>query len=324
MKLESTDHLAHFGDFDDQSGDRTVVEHLTVKHEGDKEELPAQKTVVCLRSISGFELGKLSILFPGEMILGRSEEADFYLSDRKCSRKHARLVVSGKQRCFVNDLGSTNGVYINGRRIEKLEEVVKGDELRFSNGNQFMIEHHSLADAQKQQDLYFEANTDKLTRTYNRRFLDSFYAYISRLAEQSEEYRLPYVMLLFDVDFFKKVNDTYGHIGGDDVLVELPKRLKSVLRTEDILARVGGEEFVVFAQINDMEQTLPFAERVRKAIEKDSIPSQGQNIAVTISIGALFIPDVSRHNYLELYDLADKALYKSKENGRNQVTLAKA
>ena len=129
-------------------------------------------------------------------------------------------------------------------------------------------------------------------------------------------------ILMIDIDFFKNINDTYGHAAGDIVLEDVAKMIKSCTRNADTAARYGGEEFVVMLNNTSASAAMAVAERIRKSVEEKSIMYDGKKINVTISIG------VSSYNFdLEsaksIVERADKALYESKQNGRNRVTLSK-
>lgn len=129
-------------------------------------------------------------------------------------------------------------------------------------------------------------------------------------------------ILMIDIDFFKNINDTYGHAAGDIVLEEVAKIIKSCTRNADTAARYGGEEFVVMLNNTSASAAMAVAERIRKSVEEKSIMYDGKKINVTISIG------VSSYNFdLEsaksIVERADKALYESKQNGRNRITLSK-
>nr|WP_253692776.1 MULTISPECIES: diguanylate cyclase DgcA [unclassified Treponema] len=131
----------------------------------------------------------------------------------------------------------------------------------------------------------------------------------------------PVSILMIDIDFFKKINDTYGHAAGDSVLEETARIIKSCTRCADTAARYGGEEFVVMLNNTPANDALTIAERIRKSVEDKVVLYDGKQVKVTISIG------VSSYNFdLEpaksLVDRADKALYESKQNGRNRVTLS--
>ena len=126
---------------------------------------------------------------------------------------------------------------------------------------------------------------------------------------------------MFDIDHFKKVNDTYGHLAGDDVLTELSTLLTTTLRTEDVFARYGGEEFAVICRGIDLSQAQVVGERLRKAVEKFRFVHEGTVIPVTISVGVAGLPDPAVKDASDLVARADEALYQSKHGGRNRVTL---
>ena len=129
--------------------------------------------------------------------------------------------------------------------------------------------------------------------------------------------------MLFDLDHFKKVNDTYGHQAGDYVLLEVSTLLSAALRAEDVFARYGGEEFAVICRGSDMNQAPVVGERMRKAVEGHRFVYDKTQIAVTISVGIAVLPNPAVKDANDLISLADQALYKSKNGGRNRVTLYK-
>jgi diguanylate cyclase (GGDEF)-like protein len=126
-------------------------------------------------------------------------------------------------------------------------------------------------------------------------------------------------MVLFDLDFFKKVNDTYGHLAGDKVLVEIAARMKQQLRTSDVLGRYGGEEFILILPETSLEGARIFADRLREMIELEPVIYDNITIPVTVSMG------VTEHqadmpSYTSMTHQSDLALYASKAAGRNRVT----
>ncbi|MNP25795.1 Response regulator PleD [compost metagenome] len=153
--------------------------------------------------------------------------------------------------------------------------------------------------------------TDKLTGLKNRRYFQE------KIEDQIILYRKvdkPFSVILLDIDHFKKVNDTWGHQTGDDVLERLAKILQAYSRKGDIVARYGGEEFVLILPDMDIDEAKAIAERLRTAVA-GSIWNTG---SITISIGiATFTPTDSNATILKK---ADQALYASKENGRNRIT----
>ncbi len=163
--------------------------------------------------------------------------------------------------------------------------------------------------------LFIQASTDTLTGLYNRR---QFMALSQQVFFLAQREGTPYTVLMADIDHFKSINDTYGHDVGDVVLKGLASLMKQTLRKSDIIARWGGEEFIILLQNTPPEKGLLAADKLRLAVQDFAVPVQNEMLKFTISMGASVsqIPDVEK-----LQKEADLALYYSKENGRNQVTL---
>ncbi len=164
----------------------------------------------------------------------------------------------------------------------------------------------------EEEKLYEQSITDPLTGLYNRGFLNE---YLEKKLLESERYNFPLSLAMIDIDFFKKINDTYGHLVGDCVLKELSLLLKKYFRGSDMIARYGGEEFVVVMPFATLEDACKKMEEFRKIVENHKFCTQ--ELKVTISIG------VSEYNKKEnMYDLikkADEKLYEAKKSGRNKV-----
>jgi two-component system cell cycle response regulator len=161
------------------------------------------------------------------------------------------------------------------------------------------------------------AVTDGLTGLHNRRYMES---HVSTLVEQAAARGKPLTVLVLDIDYFKAVNDTYGHDAGDDVLREFSMRLKKSIRGIDLACRYGGEEFVVVMPDTDMAVAAAVAERVRRGIATEPFPvSQGQkHLEVTISIGIASLVRTT-DTAADILKRADQALYRAKRDGRNRV-----
>ena len=161
------------------------------------------------------------------------------------------------------------------------------------------------------------AITDALTGLYNRRYMET---HLSSLVEQAASRGKPLTALVLDIDYFKSVNDTYGHDAGDDVLREFATRIKKSIRGIDLACRLGGEEFVIIMPETDMGVATIVAERLRRRIASERFPiQQGRNsLEVTISIGLATL-DAADDNAGSILKRADQALYRAKRDGRNRV-----
>lgn len=200
------------------------------------------------------------------------------------------------------------------RRENIRERELLADYRELSRTLEAQVEERTRELNIKNKELDHLASVDKLTDTYNRRALDDA---LSAELQRANRYQRPLSMLLMDIDLFKQVNDQYGHLTGDKVLVTLSQKIKENLRSSDILGRWGGEEFLAICPETDLEQARNVAEKVRQAIEKTDfeLPS-----SVTISIGiSVLMEDATVES---LVAAADKALYLAKSQGRNRVCLA--
>jgi len=260
-----------------------------------------------------------------QVTLGRALEADIRINDSRASRLHARITcetddATGKARYCLIDLGSTNGTILNGKRIERafLED---GD--KFEVGDQLIrFEMLDEIDREFQQQIHRLLVHDELTGLLTSK---SFFSELRREAARAEAEQMPFCVLMMDIDYFKDVNDTYGHLAGSETLEEVGAVIKRSLRAGDVGARFGGEEFAAFLLDADYAQGLIAAERVRSAIEKHEFPAarrgSSENIPthhITISVGIASFPEDGR-DPIQLVEMADSALYRAKRNGRNQV-----
>ena len=160
---------------------------------------------------------------------------------------------------------------------------------------------------------------DGLTGLLNRRYWESC---LEREFARHQRYDNPVSLVIFDIDHFKRVNDTYGHQTGDEVIRETARITSQLVRETDFAGRYGGEEFVVLLPGTTLDGAAQFAERLRSSIERQQLDYQGSPLTFTISLGVATLTD-DMAGYLTLLERADKALYQSKEGGRNQVTLSR-
>lgn len=160
---------------------------------------------------------------------------------------------------------------------------------------------------------------DPLTKTFNRRFgMERLNEEFSRSIRTST----PLGVLMLDLDHFKNVNDTYGHIVGDKVLFNFASLVKNFIRKEDTLVRYGGEEFLVILPGANLSATEIIGEKIRRVIEETMVKHGDQEVKVTVSIGGSCFPEVACDSYDQLIENADKNLYKAKDTGRNKVILS--
>jgi diguanylate cyclase (GGDEF)-like protein/PAS domain S-box-containing protein len=166
-----------------------------------------------------------------------------------------------------------------------------------------------------EEELYFEANHDSLTKLYNRRrFMDI----AKREFDLAKRYSKPLSVIMFDIDFFKKVNDTYGHHAGDVVLQKVAEIGIQNLRATDVFGRLGGEEFAILATETDIEGAVNLAEKIRKTYEKQIVNVDGNNIRFTVSMGIATLSSQDS-SFDVILQRADNMLYKAKNSGRNNT-----
>ncbi len=160
------------------------------------------------------------------------------------------------------------------------------------------------------------AITDGLTHLFNHRH---FYELLEHEFQRTNRYMSRMALMMLDIDYFKKVNDGYGHQVGDEILKELAEIITGEVREVDVVARYGGEEFAILLPQTDTRQATAVADRIRRKVdERDFITPEGK-IRITISVGVVSFPECAVENQVELVQLADAALYKAKETGRNKV-----
>ncbi len=261
-----------------------------------------------------------------EIVLGRALEADIRINDPRASRLHARInvVKEGDEppRYRVTDLGSTNGTLLNGRPMTEATLHV-GDKITIG---EHLLRFELLDDVDRefQRQIYRLLAHDELTGLLTSK---SFFSELRREAGRAEADERQFCVLMMDLDHFKRVNDTYGHLVGSQTLETVGGLITHALRAGDVAARFGGEEFAAFLLDADMAQGLVAAERVRTTIEAHTFASlrrgasasdDAAGFRITISLGVAGFPQDGR-DPIELMELADTALYRAKQSGRNCV-----
>jgi len=169
------------------------------------------------------------------------------------------------------------------------------------------------------EELRFRATHDVLTGVSNRATVMD--ALRNELSRQVREQRT-FGVILVDIDHFKNVNDTYGHLCGDEVLQVVTRRMKECIRPYDTIGRYGGEEFLIIASAADQRGTMALADRIRHAVESRPVPTQAGEVSVTASLGMTVSTSARSSDAQLLLRLADRALYAAKDKGRNRCELA--
>lgn len=277
----------------------------------------------CLVQYSGAKLGKRYPLDEATMIVGRVPPAQILINESTLSRQHARITQSGPL-VEIEDLKSSNGTYINDAKSDGRVALKDGDIIRFGT---ILLKFFSSENLESivQDRIYRMATIDTGTEIFNKQYLMDG---LESEMKYSRAFGRNLSIIYYDLDHFKKVNDTYGHNAGDIILKESARLAKSCVRKDDILGRFGGEEFVVILPSTDSRAATELAERIRTHIAGHAFdleldgPQGKQKIQhkQTISCGVTQLtPQMTTPE--EFLESADKKLYHSKQTGRNKVTV---
>ena len=247
-------------------------------------------------------------------MIGRDASCDVTLEDNAVSRNHA-VINSDNDGYFLADLSSTNGTYVDDRRIFDDVQLLGGELIRFGGT---VLKFMSAVDEEAQYHavVHEVMSRDPLTQAFNRSYLVPT---LEKVLLSSQRLRADISVLMMDIDFFKQVNDSHGHLVGDEVLKVFCERVGSYLRQTDILARWGGEEFVVLARQTRLAEARRVAERIRLAISSLPFPTKAGNLRITCSIGVAWTDGSTPITVDQLIGVADHWLYVAKESGRNNV-----
>jgi len=246
--------------------------------------------------------------------LGRHPDNQACIDDDGISRYHARITVEA-DKYWVEDLGSSNGTYINGRRVTSCE-LNNGDTLNLGPRVSFRFSSATAHEERVLKQLYESSVRDPLTGAFNRHYFSS---QLSSEVAYAARHETPLSVILLDIDFFKKVNDTHGHLGGDAALVHMTNVFAKGLRTEDLLSRYGGEEFVILLRGTPVERAFAVADRLRISLESQPVMHGEASFRVTASFGCASLTCCATALPEVLLETADRRLYRAKETGRNRV-----
>jgi len=250
-----------------------------------------------------------------ELTIGRGSEAEVRVLGEGVSRRHA-MIVSASTGITIEDLGSTNGTFVNGEKVVGRRLLNDGDKVQVGSTTILKFSYHDELEEGFQRQLYASALRDGLTKIYNKKYfmerLGTEFAYTARHGS-------PLSLLMFDLDHFKKVNDTHGHLVGDHVLTTLAAAIDASIRGEDLFARYGGEEFVILSRGIDSASSKLFATRLRDVLVRTDFTYRGLPLRVTVSMGIATIPDPTITSPEQLIEAADQALYEAKRQGRDRI-----
>jgi len=288
-------------------------------------ELPGaarRKNIPILMHLQGENVGRKHLLQRPETLIGRSLECDIQLSDFEASRRHSVIAYENisrpaePPRCVIRDLNSKNGTLVNGERVSA--HTLRDKDIIAIGGTVLGFYLKDEVEARFDAELYSLATVDPLTGVFNKYY---FHREFQRELRRAERAKAPLCLLFCDLDLFKAVNDTHGHLAGDFILRKLGEILLGNVREYDICCRYGGEEFAVVMPSTTLEGARQVAERLRSIVESSAFEYQGRLIRITISIG--LAPWLEGMRSVEdLIQAADKTLYRAKREGRNRVVAA--
>jgi diguanylate cyclase (GGDEF)-like protein len=259
------------------------------------------------------DLGRRYVLDKNTTTVGRGRDNDIVLPSDCVSRRHARL----EQRAgnlFAIDLTSTNGTFVNDdahsireRQLQRGDRLKIGDTIfKYLSGSDIELQYHEI--------IHRMSVTDGLTDLANRKLLDSL---LEEEIPRARRHGRELSVLMLDIDHFKSINDTHGHLTGDSVLRGLAGILQRRLRPSDRLGRYGGEEFCVILPETSLHSAAKIGEDLRALVEAHAFVAEDKNIRVTMSVGVGTLRESMTP--LDLYRSADEMLYKAKRTGRNKV-----
>ncbi len=271
----------------------------------------------CLVVLYGESIGRRIPLRDGALVIGRAGDVDLQFEDESVSRRHCRVEPvfdpAGAQRWQVVDLQNTNGTFVNDRAAGAVT-LQHGDRLQVGRTIcKFLGSGH--IEAAYYEEIYRLVTTDGLTGLSNRR---AFSEALAREFGRSVRYRRPLSVVILDIDHFKSLNDTHGHLAGDAGLRQLGQILRGNLRREDFVGRLGGEEFAVLLPEIDLAGARLVADKLRRLTAERAFTYDGVSMRFTVSAGVATREESDRDPE-ELVRRADQLLYSAKRGGRDRI-----
>ncbi|HYJ08470.1 MAG TPA: GGDEF domain-containing protein [Polyangiaceae bacterium] len=267
-----------------------------------------------LLRMDGVQAGLIIGLEQFPFTVGRHPTNTLRVDEDSISRFHARIIKQGDE-FIVEDLSSRNGTFVAGKRVTRATLDHDG-WLQFGPRVSFRFSLTDVREERLLRKLYESSTRDALTGAYNRlHFEERLRAEVA----YAVRHRAQASLLLIDLDHFKRVNDTYGHPAGDAVLKRAAEACTRALRTEDVFARFGGEEFAVVLRGIELKGAARLAERLRQSLAAEIIEHDGHQIKVTLSAGCASMACCVTPSADELVGIADRRLYAAKAQGRDRI-----
>jgi len=267
----------------------------------------------CLVIIRGPRLGSRVVLGDRPVVLGRSVESDFQISERSISRRHCRIYREAG-RFWVEDLNSTNHTFLNDEMTDRAP-LRDGDHVRLSQTVLKFVDEGNI-EAGYHSELHESTIRDALTGLYNRRHAMAVLK--TEVAKARRDKDRDLAIMILDLDYFKEINDEFGHLSGDGVLKKMAAIAEERVRASDTLARIGGEEFAVILPDTTADDARKIGESIRRSVEAETFLVGGQRRTVTLSGGIAAWSD-QLEDMSDLLRLADSRLYQAKSAGRNRI-----
>jgi diguanylate cyclase (GGDEF)-like protein len=285
----------------------TTLDELKVHRKG------GDDCLVVIYAPVASDLGRRYVLDQEVITIGRDRENDIVLDSDSVSRRHAKIE-HREGRIYLTDLDSTNGTYVNDdNKPVRDSQLRRGDQVKIGD-TIFKYLSGSDVEAQYHETIFNMTITDGLTDVGNKKRLDQM---VQKEIPRAVRHNRELSLLMVDIDHFKEVNDTYGHLAGDSVLRDLAGILQKRLRPDDELGRYGGEEFAAVLPETSLAGAVKIAEDLRRLVEEHAFIVEGEQIRVTVSIGAAALkPGMDAKAF---FRAADEMLYKAKNSGRNKV-----
>ena len=308
MPLEGNLLLGEGDDVSRESFEQTSINKLPLNNTAANVAINRQPMLVALH---GPLLGRTFAIEQPVMTIGRASQCEIQIEDDKVSRRHAEINLRDGQ-VWLTDLQSTNGSYVNSKRIS--ETPLKDGDLILIGRVLFKFINSSVVENRFLGQMYSNATTDFLTGIANRQQIINL---LEQEFNRARRYNRPLSILVYDIDRFKEINDTYGHLSGDQMLIESSRIVKDHLRIEDHYGRLGGDEFLIICPETPADNALALGKRIQVVLSKTDFLVKDKVVFFTISVGvATLSPKVSSPDEFSL--LADEALYRAKNAGRNQ------